>query len=876
MAHPPSNSLRILLDPSGDDHNPNDDLVMTEKEARKRIEDFHIEMEDPVCGALARVQEMSSMCHRFPFGQDVAEELCGRIRYALINTIHLSRVGTSVNEVQPRKVKPKTQKSSDPGYNAMNGFDCVLFARMLFEIWAKWDYKTWLIREKDVWSQLEKLGGAEISRDQWEEEIKTVSENPGPTVGDDSDETESTLHPRVHEIEKRVEVEECLHQMHHLADSFPFAQTTMYSVLGRLQANFQQSPLGSISADDFNKREKKLQERLSTILDHRKQLRTAWSQLHNMKDLIEHFRLGKDSAHRLYGRLHKALLAQDDREVFKARTDSRDMRKDDFRNVSKAYDHFSSWVKQNGFVWVANESEIWVCLHSLGVKHKHRSSGKSLDWIEDVLRCAQSASEDLPIPGEFDSDKLNEKVSTALRKLARSPGIPDDLRDRLDETAFSISLSAIFEDTGATKSSFRGTDAVSVAGEAHRLFSIWVKWTALQWVVGGFSVWSEIHRLGSIRTNWKGKKWSAKWAEEMLIVAKELPVTPDITPYERQQMASSLRRLSQRDNISNAVSTRLTAQALRWGDSLDLIPELLINRAKLEYTDAAPVSGGSGNVHFGYYKIYGKREEVAIKEFYARDPGRIKPIFSREVFTWRELTKNDSHFIVKFFGADSSASRFRLISRKMNNENIVHFLNLKTNSNQAIRCQKIYGVVSAIDWLHSRQYVHADIKGANILVDEGGNPKLGDFGISRLAFETVDAANADPGSDDIPFSTRTTIAGSIRWMAPERFDSPCVEPTKESDVYSFAYLVCEIFENRVPFPDTDDNCVFEAHLSNSILASDGDERLNYLRPASLTSDDLWNILVRCMKNDPCSRPKMEELKRDIRSFCRRLDVLNTQ
>ncbi|KAJ7489119.1 kinase-like domain-containing protein [Mycena latifolia] len=321
--------------------------------------------------------------------------------------------------------------------------------------------------------------------------------------------------------------------------------------------------------------------------------------------------------------------------------------------------------------------------------------------------------------------------------------------------------------------------------------------------------------------------------------------------------------------MSNDLSTRLTAEALRLGDSPDLPPELLLSLRKLEYTDADPVNGGSGTVRFGICKILGKMEKVAIKEFYVRNTSKIKPLFSREAYTWRELSKTDSHFIVKFFGADISDSRLRLVSRRMEHGNIVQFLNVEINMGEAIRCQTIYGVVCAIERLHAKGYIHADIKGANILVDEKGNPKLGDFGISCLALDAVEEANTKLETDDSAALTQQRIVGSIRWMAPERFNSPFHEPTRASDVYSFAYLVCEIFNNRVPFAGTDDNCVFAAHLSNSIMASTGNPRLNLMRPASLTSDDLWGIIVRCMKNAPGSRPKMEDLKKEIKIICKR-------
>ncbi|KAJ7689664.1 hypothetical protein B0H17DRAFT_1134805 [Mycena rosella] len=689
-----------------------------------------------------------------------------------------------------QKPKRQTEMCSSPGYTAMDSFDSVLFARMLLEMWAKWDHTTWLTREKDVWIQLQHLGRETIPRQ------------------------------LTHDRKKHEVVRDCLDQMHKLAASFPSANAIVNRVLARLNLDFDQSL--SITASDFNDHEKKLKERLSAVVDHRNKLRTAWPQLYHMEELVERFPLGQELARVLCKRLHKALLFEEKREVFRHPTDSRDMRKDTFRNLSKGDADFSCWVNQNALAWVANEHETWVNLCSLGGRTRQIKC-KSQNWIKDVLSCAQSASEDLDTGG---FEKLNRKAAKALMKLAGTPEIPVDLRDRLQAISSSISHTAVTNDQ-PTKSPFRPRDAASVADEAHRLFLRWTEWDDVTWVIEEFSVWSEIHRLGSIRSNWKGKIWSAPWAKELLKLAQNLvfPSNPSID--NRPRVALSLRRISHRDNIPNDLSIRLTAEALRLGDSPNLPPELSIVLKNLEYTDADPVYGGSGRVRFGYYKSGLKREKVAIKEFHMGNPNKIKQLFSREAFTWKHLSKTDSHFIVKFLGADISDSRLRLISRQMEHGNVVHFLNLEGNRNDTIRFKTIHGIVRAIDQLHSQDYVHGDIKGGNILIDEQGNPKLGDFGISRLAREADGDVPADLASGNI---AHRIIQGSIRWMAPERgcYPFPLPEPSKASDVYSFAYLICEIYENKAPMHDTDYNTVPWVHLSNSIMASTGNPNLSRL------------------------------------------------
>jgi hypothetical protein len=87
----------------------------------------------------------------------------------------------------------------------MDAFDSIIAARMLFEMWAKWNHTVWLAREKDIWDQLQRLGKECISRqvmfpnsdkshvrddsDQWEEDIRsdiTASSNTSSVGGLDA------------------------------------------------------------------------------------------------------------------------------------------------------------------------------------------------------------------------------------------------------------------------------------------------------------------------------------------------------------------------------------------------------------------------------------------------------------------------------------------------------------------------------------------------------------------------------------------------------------------------------------------------------------------------------------------------------------------
>ena len=71
----------------------------------------------------------------------------------------------------------------------------------------------------------------------------------------------------------------------------------------------------------------------------------------------------------------------------------------------------------------------------------------------------------------------------------------------------------------------------------------------------------------------------------------------------------------------------------------------------------------------------------------------------------------------------------------------------------------------------------------NILIDEGGIARLGDFGITGII---TDPTVVEPGS------TTTSKPGLVRYMAPELLLDPMNRPSKESDVYSLAMAAFEV------------------------------------------------------------------------------------
>lgn len=181
-------------------------------------------------------------------------------------------------------------------------------------------------------------------------------------------------------------------------------------------------------------------------------------------------------------------------------------------------------------------------------------------------------------------------------------------------------------------------------------------------------------------------------------------------------------------------------------------------------------SGGMGEVYLGWDS---NGNTVAIKKMRAEltTDANLRAFFHREVNTLKQL---DHQSIVKMYASFEENGHLYLVMEYIEGESIEQYIKRKgaLKENEAISL--LSNILSAVDYLHKKGFVHRDIKPGNIMIRTDGTVCLLDFGI-------VKDMNHSSGH------TINQIIGTDGYMSIEQAEGMSID--HRSDIYSLGCVL---------------------------------------------------------------------------------------
>ncbi|KZV98302.1 kinase-like protein [Exidia glandulosa HHB12029] len=258
--------------------------------------------------------------------------------------------------------------------------------------------------------------------------------------------------------------------------------------------------------------------------------------------------------------------------------------------------------------------------------------------------------------------------------------------------------------------------------------------------------------------------------------------------------------------------------------------------------------GGLSDIYSGYCAINGRRAMVALKVHRIAGPAteKIKRRITREISVWKSV---DHPFTQPLLGLYLGIVELpAMVSPWCNNGDINAYLRSRS---QDITEQKLESlsltllveVLCGLDYLHNRNIVHADIKGANVLISDEGTARLSDFGFSSVVAEY---------SSMLPHET--SVKGTFRWMAPELFAEDGARHTTESDTWATGCLFLEVLSGQPPY-----------HTKSSdlgVIIAISKNELPTRHPQ--VPESVWRVVKACCAVQATERPAIQHVLQRMR------------
>lgn len=214
---------------------------------------------------------------------------------------------------------------------------------------------------------------------------------------------------------------------------------------------------------------------------------------------------------------------------------------------------------------------------------------------------------------------------------------------------------------------------------------------------------------------------------------------------------------------------------------------------------------------------------------YERDPRALAEI-EREAHVGRQVTHPH---LVPILAARVTRAPYYVVMPWLVGSTLAELLARDTRPGLAVVLWIARQVAEALDALHAKGWMHADIKPSNIFISAQGHVTLLDLGFARHRDEVTSALDR-------------CVIGTPQYMAPEMVTS-ALRPDTRSDLYSLGVTLYKLLSGRLPFLATDIGELLEAHRQA--------EPPELRRIVPTVPHEVSQLVRELMAKDPIRRPQ---------------------
>jgi serine/threonine protein kinase len=145
----------------------------------------------------------------------------------------------------------------------------------------------------------------------------------------------------------------------------------------------------------------------------------------------------------------------------------------------------------------------------------------------------------------------------------------------------------------------------------------------------------------------------------------------------------------------------------------------------------------------------------------------------------------------------------------------------------------------ALDYAHNHaKIIHRDLKPANLMVNQRGDLKVSDFGISRSLSDSVSMLTMEQGR-----------SGTLVFMSPQQLDGE--RGSHLDDIYSFGATMYELITSKPPFSSGNIDRQIREKIPPTMAM-----RRKDLEIEGEMMDETWErVIAACLAKDPARRPQ---------------------